>query len=937
MRQALPYLALTIAVVVASGCREPTLVPPRSLDSPTSIAVARGGVCLTTFESAERVIQYVVERCEGGERGAIGLIANEQSDRLALMDLSIGTPRLVDLEPSVPGPNHIEVGRLPVDVAASPDGFAAYTLNQLDRDVSIVDLLNLSVHPQRYSVDEIPIALQVEPVSGEVVVAAGSPSRLYSFEPAGVCGDSDDCPAPNDIVPRFVELPGTVSDFVFHPQGDEAWIVYRDLDYATTVSFGATPEGFDTACLNGVDVKPCVTANIPLTFGCADGLDNDGDGLVDQQDSRCFGPSGAESALGLSRAPRGACSNGIDDDEDGLVDREDPECIDPAGAEDELAPYDEVPLTPCNDGVDNDGDGLVDFPEDPDCYGPLGRTERRVEANGFDSVGVDTHGVFFYITDRVGEQVLVVDGRLKQLIDAPVSQIPSSAPVDAELGIDVTPSPLDIQGVIDRRITWQDPNDSSHVVVRYDYGAWTSSNAGVLQYVDTAVTFCEFTGEVVATEDFWRGRESDAESDCLELPAFPLADATSRVVAADPTLPEACLTEQFIECATCLEGDEESCEACDAFASTQFDLCQRAYGSETATLYVNPRFGLRDVGGDDGRLLSKGTCEQPEELIETMQGYADANPGGPQDLTCDSPLMPQPISPAILDPDSDADIDDLLRADLLELRTLQFDTEASLEPLVGIRPADQRILTEALMVTYEGVIPGTSRNDGVFDAEPLDDGTIWFDVGFSPCARGVQPGDRLLVTSAADGCDIGDQPEYEIMEVTASEVRIAPIAGFNDDVPTRECYATAASYEVRVSGEWTVVGDSSGFLSPLRAAHGQCVQRFAADELGSRVRTDALFDGPYYSLYLYPGLDPMEVQPIRGTAFTFQSSSGFESATFPTCSSLGQQCAAGLFPAQIVWVPGLPNGTLLLSPDPNDNFVHIRNLDDQAAAYTVVR
>jgi len=72
----------------------------------------------------------------------------------------------------------------------------------------------------------------------------------------------------------------------------------------------------------------------------------------------------------LAVTTRPACNDGIDDDGDGLVDfPNDPGC---ASADD----LDErSPLLVCDDGVDNDGDGLIDFPADPDCASPLDPTE----------------------------------------------------------------------------------------------------------------------------------------------------------------------------------------------------------------------------------------------------------------------------------------------------------------------------------------------------------------------------------------------------------------------------------------------------------------------------------------------------------------------------------------------------------------------------------
>ncbi|MFA9566512.1 MAG: hypothetical protein ACERLM_17755, partial [Acidimicrobiales bacterium] len=50
-----------------------------------------------------------------------------------------------------------------------------------------------------------------------------------------------------------------------------------------------------------------------------------------------------------------ACSNGIDDDGDGLVDLDDPGCVDEADLDER------DPLLRCDDGADNDGDGRIDF------------------------------------------------------------------------------------------------------------------------------------------------------------------------------------------------------------------------------------------------------------------------------------------------------------------------------------------------------------------------------------------------------------------------------------------------------------------------------------------------------------------------------------------------------------------------------------------------
>src|SRR5450755_350915 len=57
------------------------------------------------------------------------------------------------------------------------------------------------------------------------------------------------------------------------------------------------------------------------------------------------------------------CSDGIDNDGDGLVDfPDDPGCV---SADDETE--NSLPSPQCSDGRDNDGDGKTDFPDDPGC------------------------------------------------------------------------------------------------------------------------------------------------------------------------------------------------------------------------------------------------------------------------------------------------------------------------------------------------------------------------------------------------------------------------------------------------------------------------------------------------------------------------------------------------------------------------------------------
>ncbi len=96
-------------------------------------------------------------------------------------------------------------------------------------------------------------------------------------------------------------------------------------------------------------------------YGCSDGIDNDGNGLIDAEDTE-------NCENGLDGETN--CGNGLDDDGDGWVDELDGECVDQESAE--LGEDD--PAWLCSDGLDNDGDGWIDA-EEPGCVDGSGTSE----------------------------------------------------------------------------------------------------------------------------------------------------------------------------------------------------------------------------------------------------------------------------------------------------------------------------------------------------------------------------------------------------------------------------------------------------------------------------------------------------------------------------------------------------------------------------------
>ena len=106
---------------------------------------------------------------------------------------------------------------------------------------------------------------------------------------------------------------------------------------------------------------------------CADGEDNDSDGMTDYPDD--LGCDSAEDTTEDS-SPKPQCSDGRDNDHDGLADYPaDPGCLAPQ-QNDEL---DDCPTGPncpqCANHRDDDGNGSTDYPNDPGCEAASDPTE----------------------------------------------------------------------------------------------------------------------------------------------------------------------------------------------------------------------------------------------------------------------------------------------------------------------------------------------------------------------------------------------------------------------------------------------------------------------------------------------------------------------------------------------------------------------------------
>ncbi len=168
--------------------------------------------------------------------------------------------------------------------------------------------------------------------------------------------DDDGGPSGSSVVRLGPQAPGMeLWFFVDGARGDTGGI-WR-LEILAFLAEGANCEGRGGyLCGDGLACHEQNDGALLCTpSACADGVDNDEDGVADWP---------AEPGCANSRdddesddaGPLAACNNGLDDDGDGAVDwPDDAKCIGAADPSEEPE---------CRDGVDNDEDGAVDFDRD---------------------------------------------------------------------------------------------------------------------------------------------------------------------------------------------------------------------------------------------------------------------------------------------------------------------------------------------------------------------------------------------------------------------------------------------------------------------------------------------------------------------------------------------------------------------------------------------
>ncbi|MBN1947340.1 MAG: hypothetical protein JW797_16845 [Bradymonadales bacterium] len=864
---------LTLLLAISAGvfllrCGSDVAVQPRALFSPAGVASVR------RCEASQDGEQFYVapERCEeggdisDGTINTLGLITNRERESLMVVPLDTSLPILVDLDRGEPNITGIPICAGPSQVGVTPDGLFALVLCDASRSLSVVvphayrEVLRLqrgAVETDMAIAPDQPLVAFVRPDLQQVRV-----ERL-SWECEGVTDR-----IPMDCLPQVQMEVEATFDTAFRPthlafgsQG-RLYVSYQDQAYLSVFSLDDQQEA---ACLDGRDLPPCETARIGLTFECSNGLDDDGDGLADQLDPQCFGPEGFEST-DSPRVMATACTDGLDNDGDGLTDHQDPGCLNPLD-QDEGGGV--LPPEMLDDLAD---DWFADPGHPWNSNGWVG--ELPACSNGIDDDGDG-----------------VADHADPGCSDPRDDSEEASPPVCAD-------------GVDNDGDGWTDTDDPDC------YGAAGQSEASLVPFGLGPVSVSR-SGEYLLVVD-----RTQHQLLVVDLEAGVLMD----VGAVDPIhnglgigLSRSALKRPLGYTWTAITGSSTAEEmgyeeelviapSSDGYA-TLLTIRTTVYTGIGEDRVEGVDFPLRPRDGNQSQAqVSNLSCTLPQEYqsaIRTARGTSEA-----VRIRCDASEVPQL---ATLESDQQVDLASEPHFTLIDGLLAQETV-----------PADWRIRSEEWTLSYEGIIPGSQRNDGLIDDTYPG---ILTSAGVNYCSLGIVASDRLviaeatpLLTAPTGACapfEGEDRLEYEIAFVRADALYLRVLEGEDgvvQQLPDRQCFGAGFSYEIRPHQTWLVSGSSSGFLHPQTTLVQQCVPRTADARWTGRLRENELFDNPFLSLQLRPGT----VEQPPDTAITFSVRSNFST------TALG----IGPLPVDIHYAV-TSRGPLILLSDGGTNAVYL--------------
>ncbi len=311
-------------------------------------------------------------------------VGSNQRGEVAVLDLTgddaDGDKQVLDVDRTIPGVTAVFVDDLISDVGTHPDGRFVFTVNATSGTLSVIREDRAVREAFKVDLGAGPLleAAVWPPVGRPRPMVGGAARAFVSAPQAGTVleldldalGAVDDPEAIDDVVVAVHTMPGFAAGqgpypgrLSIDPRGTALYVGDAQRPQVTAFDLtGATaPRVIDLTPVRDCDdayLRRVVPPEEDDT--CQNGVDDDGDGLVDGDDPDCAGE-------GASEALRQSCRDGLDNDGDGVVDLEDPDCQAPETAEGGDLSGPRCPsVSECADGADNDEDGLTDL-DDPDC------------------------------------------------------------------------------------------------------------------------------------------------------------------------------------------------------------------------------------------------------------------------------------------------------------------------------------------------------------------------------------------------------------------------------------------------------------------------------------------------------------------------------------------------------------------------------------------
>lgn len=900
-------LLASSALLCVQACTDTAVAPPVSLSGPTMLTMGR--TCLVGAKAGER-LRVAPSRCEAGgefedEAAALveyGYVPNAFGDALAVVDFNVTPPELVDVDPATPSVTHIPVGDQPREAAASYDGNLVIVYNAGSQDVSLVWAEGRE-ELQRVPVGEPALALLASPSRAAAFLLLPDSRRIVELRWTLACdgGEVREGCTPElaaELVEVFVFDESAVpTSMALGAQPDRLLVTFADRGHMLEVSSPDPAAPADAGvCLEPAASAGCVTARYSLTWGCLDGLDNNGDGLIDADDPRCISPLAAEGERSLTRLPVGACADGEDNDGDGFIDAADEGCISgldgsEGGGVLPVAP--DAPLPACADGLDNDEDGLTDL-EDPDCAAPQQEDEsaRPACADGLDN---DADGLTDLDDPDCGDLLgQAEDGAVPSCFDGQDNDGDGAADLDdpacrSTAGTTELQAPsicsdgLDNDG--DGLIDADDPDcygQSGGAETRVElpaFGPIAVDPGGAYLYVlnrttSQVVVIDQASGETVdvALDYPWDDRIGIPVGN-VPLSMTPRRQEVQVAASADGRY-RITRTDVLLYVAT-TRGLVYFLQIAEIF---------RSFDGEEQVEELSQRV-MRVIDRDTASAAAAApTCVLPQSYQDALVTRLGQVP------SCDSGELASLIPAPPLDPEA------TITTPVVQLPTsrrrgyLQLNATTGVpERVEQLLPDDFYVRDETWAVTWEGLIVQP------VDLEVQEDGVVRTRAS-NLCAAGVEVGDLLTFTGAPVPLVVEDEPDcavfsevdltWRVAERYAHHVLLAPLtaeeaAGLRRDstlplvteTPRRSCFASGMPGEVRPVGQWTVTGARTGRSINQTSLGEQCVPSLPLAPYSFRAETGEVYANPFVTFQIEGGAQA----PARDYTINFNVASRYRS------------------------------------------------------------